>query len=40
MDDEAEMDCDHPLFRLLLLLEIADVPDWMRDLQPPEGVSG
>ncbi|MGP3973803.1 hypothetical protein ACTWQF_07090 [Streptomyces sp. 8N114] len=27
--------CDHPLTRLLLLLEIADQPDWLRDLTAP-----
>ncbi|MFE9390798.1 hypothetical protein [Streptomyces sp. NPDC006784] len=27
--------CDHPLTRLLLLLEIADQPDWLRDLAAP-----
>ncbi|WP_158687575.1 hypothetical protein [Streptomyces sp. AA1529] len=29
--------CDHPLTRLLLLLEIADQPDWLRDLAAPAG---
>ncbi|MGP3986139.1 hypothetical protein [Streptomyces sp. 3N207] len=27
--------CDHPLTRLLLLLEIADRPDWLRGLTAP-----
>ncbi|MFI8848615.1 hypothetical protein ACIGW3_00180 [Streptomyces sp. NPDC053499] len=32
--DQADdsLSCDHPLTRLLLLLEIADQPDWLRDL--------
>ncbi|MBO8197062.1 hypothetical protein ACFW4X_03725 [Streptomyces smyrnaeus] len=29
------LSCDHPLTRLLLLLEIADQPDWLRDLAAP-----
>lgn len=29
------LSCDHPLTRLLLLLEIADQPDWLRDLTAP-----
>ncbi|NSC24836.1 hypothetical protein FM076_28240 [Streptomyces albus subsp. chlorinus] len=28
-------DWDNPLTRLLLLLEIADRPDWLRDLAGP-----
>ncbi|WP_326686625.1 MULTISPECIES: hypothetical protein [unclassified Streptomyces] len=29
VDDD--LDWDHPLTRLILLLEIADQPDWLRD---------
>ncbi|CAM3116048.1 hypothetical protein ACH4LN_03970 [Streptomyces albus] len=31
---------DNPLTRLLLLLEIADQPDWLRDLVAPAGTAG
>lgn len=34
------LDWDHPLTRLLLLLEIADEPDWLRDLVPPATHTG
>ncbi|GAA2093354.1 hypothetical protein GCM10009801_60470 [Streptomyces albiaxialis] len=35
MDDETAPDWDHPLTRLILLLEIADGPDWLREMKPP-----
>ncbi|MEU5839005.1 hypothetical protein ABZ820_35815 [Streptomyces diacarni] len=33
-------DVDNPLTRLLLLLEIADRPDWLRDLAATGPASG
>ncbi|MFG3259621.1 hypothetical protein [Streptomyces sp. NPDC048172] len=35
VDDETAPDWDHPLTRLILLLEIADGPDWLREMKPP-----
>ena len=35
VDDETAPDWDHPLTRLMLLLEIADGPDWLREMKPP-----
>ncbi|GEB47639.1 MULTISPECIES: hypothetical protein [Streptomyces] len=32
LDDD--LGCDHPLTRLCLLLEIAEQPEWLRDLVP------
>ncbi|MDJ1131145.1 hypothetical protein [Streptomyces iconiensis] len=32
---DEDLGWDHPLTRLVLLLEIADQPDWLRDLVPP-----
>lgn len=32
---DEDLGWDHPLTRLILLLEIADQPDWLRDLVPP-----
>ncbi|MGW7520450.1 hypothetical protein ACWGJ2_33205 [Streptomyces sp. NPDC054796] len=33
VDDQAEPEWDDPLTRLLLLLEIADEPPWLRQIE-------
>ncbi|GAB2818104.1 hypothetical protein [Streptomyces daliensis] len=33
MDDQTEPEWDDPLTRLLLLLEIADEPPWLRQIE-------